>query len=214
MNEFIDLTRMNGGKSITINTNSIIYFRPSKLSKSNRTEIMVNGIEKPFIVEECYEDVKSKIYNKDSASIHDEYHSRNNNSEDNKLNVIKSNYQTTIKDYIEDVNTVFVDYKNLDSDNYFTAYKNLLMKSQSSVFVYNTEDKEIAYIKIGTFKDSSDIIMYMTDKYDNMYNMMHYINYTGHDILSVYLKDLINESNTEEIYPIDKYNILALDILE
>ena len=212
MNEFIDVTRMNGGKSITINTNSIIYFRPSKLSKSNRTEIMVNGIEKPFIVEECYEDVKSKIYNKDSSLEYNEYNG--NESKDIKLNVIKSNYQTTIKDYIEDNNTVFVDYRNLDSDNYFTAYKNLLMKPQSSVFVYNTEDKEIAYIRIGTFKDSSDIIMYMTDKYDNMYNMMCYSNYTGHDILSVYLKDLINESNTEEIYPIDKYNILALDILE
>lgn len=212
MNEFIDVTRVNGGKSITINTNNIVYFRPSKLSKSNRTEIMVNGIEKPFIVEECYEEVKSKIYNKDSSLEYDEYNG--NESKDNKLNVIKSNYQTTIEDYIKDDNTVFVDYKNLDSDNYFTAYKNLLMKPQSSVFVYNTEDKEIAYIKIGTFKDSSDIIMYMTDKYDNMYNMMHYINYTGHDILSVYLKDLINESNIEEIYPIDKYNIIALDILE
>ena len=226
MNEFIDVTRINGGKSITINTNSIIYFRPSKLSKSNRTEIMINGIEKPFIVEECYEDVKSKIYNKDSSLEYDEYNgneSKDNEKEtkdDKELNIIDilsdKYYNTTVGEYLENNNT-FVDYKNLNLDNYVIAYKNLLLPSSRVVCIYNDEDEEsTGYIKIGKFKfdkSNSNIFMYMIDNHHNMYNMICYDNYIGHDIISVYLNDLINNDSDID-YPINKQYRLNVQIFD
>ena len=201
MNEFIEVTKANGGKMITINTNSIIYFRSSKHSKSNRTEILVNGEEKPFVVEECYEDVKSKIYHpswfkpvaENSASEHDKKETK-----DKKLNVIKSDYRTTVKEYLEDDNTVCVDYKDLNYDNYATAYKNFLMTHP--VFISNDE-RIIGHIKLAKFKDQLNIVMYMIDINGYIYNMIDYDYYIGRDILSVYLNDLI--TRRDELDPIN-----------
>ena len=224
MNEFIEVTNV-GGKLITIKTSTIVYFKPSKNSRNNNgTEILVHGILYPFVVEECYEDVKSKIYcYEDSALGYDQIladfikREPTDNSEDNeketkenKLNVIESDYRATIKEYIEDDNTVFVDYKKLNLDNYGTAYKNFLMTHPVSI----SNDKEIiGYIKIGKFKNNnSEILIYMIDKYGYIFNTIFYNVYIGCDIISEYLHDLINKSKDGD--PINEHCELIVEFPE
>ena len=64
MTEFIEVTinkmsTVNGGKLVTINTDDIIYFEP--FCRTNKTEILVNGEKRPFIVEESYDEIKDKL---------------------------------------------------------------------------------------------------------------------------------------------------------
>ena len=222
MKKFIEVTKMNGGESISINIDSIIYFRPSKHSRGNRTEILVNEVEKPFILEECYEkvkcliyyaedpekyeDVKSKIYHsEDSASEHDEKETEDN---DEFSIIIGGTYRSTVGEYIK-YNDYFLDYRKIWTDReYRIVYKSLL---RTHIFRISDEyytEKSIGYLHLKTYKNSSDIVMYITDSYDDVYNEIYYSksDYMGCDIISKYLKDCTESSNNtfNDMYKIDK----------
>lgn len=205
MNEFIELTKVGAeSKPITINTNNIIYFKPSKHSRNKRTEILVNGVERPFIVEECYEDVKSKIYyTEDSYGKDDNTKDNENETEDNKeLNIIMDDrYRCTIGDYLE-YNNYFIDYRKLYNDrDYCTFYKNFMethiFEISENIVAGTITEKSIGYLHFKMYKDSSIIVMYMTDSYDAVYNEIFYTesDYMGCDIISIYLEDCIKSSN-------------------